>query len=327
MNAETDKYLDEVDLEAGVVDETETPLVDSVDESHAFEGDGSDVAHDEGETDSVGDGGVPVPLADKPEATGAGGDNWEHRAKIAEGRLRSQGQEVAQLRAQLAQFQSGLSQTVEQVIAQREAALKAQAEKEKARHAARSKVLETFDEDTLTALDQYYQSTKPETAPAPIANSQTQQVVPMEQLHAMRAEVFEADVLDAVPDYAEVISNPEFQSWGQQVDSASGATFYDLMVQARTQMQAGRLIGMMQRFKADVQTTQQRKQALQSQVSPGRSRAGTAQPATPQYLNPQQIEQYRADFRRGKYREQAMWDKWSKIEKLINLSEKHMGIA
>jgi hypothetical protein len=308
MNAETDKYLDEVDLEADVVDEA--PLVDSLDESQAFEGDGSDMAHEEDQAD-LGEGGVPVPLVDKPEATGAGGDNWEHRAKIAEGRLRSQGQEVAQLRQQLAQFQSGLSQTVEQVIAQRETALKAQAEKEQARHAARSKVLETFDEDTLTALDQYYQSTKPETAPAPtpVANSQTQQVVPMEQLHAMRAEMFETDVLEAVPDYAEVISNPEFQSWGQQVDSTSGATFYDLMVQAKTQMQAGRLIGMMQRFKADVQTTQQRKQALQSQVSPGRSRAGTTQPATPQYLNPQQIEQYRADFRRGKYRDESMWGK------------------
>ncbi|MEB4590084.1 hypothetical protein VSS37_03745 [Candidatus Thiothrix sp. Deng01] len=260
---------------------------------------------------------------DKPDGKP---DGWEHKANVEAGRLRALAAENAQLRRQVEQLQAGMEQQIEQAMSRREAANRAKAEEDGRRSAARSRLTELLDEDTLAAFDQYFappQKPEPDKTPKPPDNGDGQ----ARQFAEMRAAAFEADVYDAIEDYDAVINSDGFRSWAGQMDGASGVSRYDLMVQAKANMQAGRLIGMVQRFKAEAQASQSRQQSVQSQVSPGRSRAGATQPATPQYLTVQQIEKHRADFRRGKYRNPEMWDKWGNIERLISLSERHLGVA
>ena len=310
QNKDDEPHDDNDDLQLAGGDELPD---DSGDESQAFDGDGSDVtAHDEASNqgnDAADSSATP------------GGENWEQRAKVAEGRLRTQAAEMAQLKGMISTLQGNIPTQVEHVIKQREEAAKATAEAEQRKRAARSKVNEYLDDDAVDALEQYFKPEQPaQKQQEPDAQAMQQQML------AARVQQFEADLLDAIPDYMNVINAPEFSQWSQAVDAQSGLTRYEMLVNAKENLQAGRMIAMLGQFKA-VPAQSSNAAAIQSQISPGRTRGGTQAPAKPQYLTPEQIDRHYDDFRRGVYRPQAMWDKWAGIKKQIDAAERHYGIA
>lgn len=243
---------------------------------------------------------------------------WKQQAKMHEGRVKAQGQEISQLRQQLAQLQAGISQQVESALDARLQRQREEAEQAARMQATRRKLAEQhgLDEDGLSALDEYIQlqqprqpEPKPSTTPPP----------------DLAFETYRQTVFDAVPQFAELNGHPGFNQWLDAADT-DGISRREKIRSAHENLQAGRVVGMVMRYLSEAAQAEsaeaKRQAAIQRQASPSRSRAGSQPQAPQQFLTPQQINTYYERWNRGEYRGKS--EQWAKIEKLIAASERHL---
>lgn len=241
---------------------------------------------------------------------------WKQQAKMHEGRVKAQGQELSQLRQQLAQLQAGISQQVESALDARLQRQREEADQAAKMQATRRKLAEHhgLDEDGLSVLDEYIQlqqPRQPESKPTPSPD--------------LAFETYRQTVFDAVPQFAELNSHPGFNQWLDAADT-DGISRRDKIRSAHDNLQAGRVVGIVTRYLSEATQEQdaeaKRQSAIQRQASPSRSRAGSQPQQPQQYLTPQQINTYYERWNRGEYRGNP--DQWAKIEKLIAASERHL---
>lgn len=243
---------------------------------------------------------------------------WKQQAKMHEGRVKAQGQELSQLRQQLTQLQAGISQQVESALDARLQRQREEAEQTARKQATRRKLAEQhgLDEDGLSVLDEYIQlqqprisEPKPSTTPPP----------------DLAFETYRQTVFDAVPQFAELNGQPGFNQWLDAADP-DGISRREKIRSAHENLQAGRVVGMVTRYLSEAAQAEseeaKRQAAIQRQASPSRSRVGSPPQPPQQFLTPQQINTYYERWNRGEYRGKP--EQWARIEKLIDASERHL---
>ena len=243
---------------------------------------------------------------------------WKQQAKMHEGRVKAQGQELSQLRQQLTQLQAGISQQVESALDARLQRQREEAEQAARMQATRRKLAEQhgLDEEGLSALDEYIQLQQPRHPEPKPSNSPPPDLA---------FETYRQTVFDAIPQFAELNGHPGFNQWLDAADS-DGISRREKIRSAHENLQAGRVVGMVTRYLSEATQAEsaeaKRQAAIQRQASPSRSRVGSQPQPPQQFLTPQQINTYYERWNRGEYRGKT--EQWAKIEKLIAASERHL---
>ena len=118
------------------------------------------------------------------------------------------------------------------------------------------------------------------------------------------------DVLNReVPNWNEINSNPDFQSWLLEVDPLTGISRQTYLEDAQRKQDAGRVINFFNTFAkvSGVDNSARDKSAtqsaeLQKQVAPKRGRAGQPVNNDAKTYSPKDIEKFFTDVRKGKYK-------------------------
>ena len=118
------------------------------------------------------------------------------------------------------------------------------------------------------------------------------------------------DVLNReVPNWNEINSNPDFQSWLLEVDPLTGISRQTYLEDAQRKQDAGRVINFFNAFAkvSGVDNSARDKSAtqsaeLQKQVAPKRGRAGQPVSNEARTYTPKDIEKFFTDVRKGKYK-------------------------
>lgn len=118
------------------------------------------------------------------------------------------------------------------------------------------------------------------------------------------------DVLNReVPNWNEINSNPDFQSWLLEVDPLTGISRQTYLEDAQRKQDAGRVINFFNAFAkvSGVDNSARDKSAtqsaeLQKQVAPKRGRAGQPVNNDAKTYSPKDIEKFFTDVRKGKYK-------------------------
>jgi hypothetical protein len=118
------------------------------------------------------------------------------------------------------------------------------------------------------------------------------------------------DVLNReVPNWNEINSNPDFQSWLLEVDPLTGISRQTYLEDAQRKQDAGRVINFFNAFAkvSGIDNSARDKSAtqsaeLQKQVAPKRGRAGQPVNNDAKTYSPKDIEKFFTDVRKGKYK-------------------------
>jgi hypothetical protein len=137
------------------------------------------------------------------------------------------------------------------------------------------------------------------------------QVHQLSQSHAVSKEQrFWADLQTAVPDWQEINTSREFQSWLLEVDPLTGIPRQTYLDDAQRNMDARRVVnfftawkGMTGESDARTPTAAQSASELERQVAPGKGRSGgTKAQGEARTYNADDIKKFFSDVQRGKYR-------------------------
>lgn len=137
------------------------------------------------------------------------------------------------------------------------------------------------------------------------------QVQQLSQNYAVANEQqFWATLQASVPDWQDINSSKEFQSWLLEVDPLTGIARQTYLDDAQRSLDARRVANFFVTWKgttgapdARTQRTAQSVAELERQVTPGRSRSGGSKPSgEPRTYSTDDIRAFFADVQRGKYR-------------------------
>lgn len=311
-NDEADKYFDDLELGGNGGNDPEKDDQGNDDDLDFLNGDDQQGSNDDQSNDQDFDD-DPVP----PKADDQGGDDseWKQRAKVAEGRLQAQGRELSLLRQQLAQFQGSIAQAVQAELKRVEDERKRESEV----MAARARLSESYGDDDIAAFEKIIES-----------RTQRQNVPPAQeppQDHGYNEQAvlhrYISAVSDTCGDPNAYLNNPEFKQWLYGNDPVSGSTRGALLSNADKSRDADTVITLFRQFDREKKGRSQA--AMERNISPGRSRAGSTRPTSQQqFLSQEQIsaahDQINAAMMRGD------WAKVKRLQDRIAASEAHYGI-
>jgi hypothetical protein len=130
----------------------------------------------------------------------------------------------------------------------------------------------------------------------------------MATAQATRADQQFWDGLTAqVPDWMQVNANPDFQSWLLELDTMTGRTRQDFLVEAQSNLDANRVAYFFKAWAggngaAAEQKPRKSSSELEAQIAPGRSRSGGAPTGGAKTYTPQDIQQFFKDVSHGVYK-------------------------
>tara|TARA_R100001480_G_scaffold144025_3_gene141817 strand:+ start:869 stop:1912 length:1044 start_codon:yes stop_codon:yes gene_type:complete len=159
---------------------------------------------------------------------------------------------------------------------------------------------------------------------------QVQQV--QQQQKTSSEKQFWDDLNREVPNWNEVNSDPDFQSWLLEVDPLTGISRQTYLEDAQRKQDAGRVVNFFNTFAkvSGKDTSAREKSATQSaelekQVAPGRGRAGQPVSNNAKTYSPKDIEKFFKDVRTGKYKGRE--DERSRMERDIFAAQREGRIV
>ena len=111
-----------------------------------------------------------------------------------------------------------------------------------------------------------------------------------------------------VPNWNEINSNPDFQSWLLEIDSLTGVSRQTYLEDAQKKLDAGRVVNFFKTWGQangkvdDARENRKAQTQLAKQVSPGRGRAGQPVSGEGRSYSPTDIKKFFEDVKFGKYR-------------------------
>jgi hypothetical protein len=143
---------------------------------------------------------------------------------------------------------------------------------------------------------------------------QVQQVVQKQALST--DQQFWAGLQQAVPDWKQINSDPNFHTWLLQADPLTGIQRQSMLQQAQSSYDLSRVINFFRTWMKEAGISEHgqtetagaakntRKTQLEQQVAPGRSRGGSGSPTASdkRSYTPQDIEKFFTEVRKGKYK-------------------------
>lgn len=294
----------------------------------APEGSGSEEPTDQQQSTQPADSEQPTETAVQPqvnEQTPAGDNSEDENSETFAQRWRSlQGSYNAQVRANR-DLQQRL-QNMEQLLATMSAQPTAAAPAATPAPVAAPKLVSEKDvEEYGDSLDVMRKVTREELhnfssrlSQIEAAISQMQSsVVPQVQAVAKRQaataeQQFWADLSSAVTNWRQINDNPTFQEWLLQSDPLTGITRQTYLEDAQQALDAKRVANIFRTWLANTgqaadaqQTKRSAASELEKQVAPGRTKSGSAAPATTnkeRTYTPEDIRKFFNDVRAGKYK-------------------------
>lgn len=260
---------------------------------------------------------------------GKGSENFEQKYKTLQGMYNA---EVPRLHQQVRE-QTQRMQQMEQLLS----SLSANKQEPKEEPARQQYVTEQDIEDYGDSIDVMRKVSREELTAvaqrlATIENAFNQlqsNIVPqvntvIQQQQASSEQAFWSQLAGAVPNWRDVNSDPDFQSWLLQADQLTGLTRQTYLEDAQRALDANRVIAFFRTWlemnggsQAPVaQTTGSAKSELEKQVAPGRPRsAGAKASSKAKVYTLKDIEKFFEDVRKGKYKGRE--DERAKIERDI----------
>lgn len=259
------------------------------------------------------------------------GENFEQKYRTLQGMYNS---EVPRLRGENRQLTERVSR-LEQLLSEMKTAPQSQPTPTatNTQPLVSKEEIEEFGPDTVDLLRRL---AREETLPyiqkiaeleGVIGNLQSNVVPQVEDVarrqHQTTAERFWADLQRDVPDWQEVNQNPDFHTWLLEFDPLAGTTRQELLEQAQSKFDAGRVVRFFQTWKNINQAHGSAQGAgnpsnkeLQAQVAPGKARSASV-PTTSdgRTYTPQDIQQFFKDVSMGKYKGRE--DERNRIERDI----------
>lgn len=227
----------------------------------------------------------PAPVAQPtPQPTPAPEHiDWEHRYKVLQGKYSA---EVPQLHTQVKQLQAQIAQLMNGNPSPAPQANNNPAPARQEHRNVRPEEIEEYGEDLHSFMAR--------TARDAIGNVDEK----------MALNRFESALYAAVPDWQQINAAPQFAAWLENPDAITGLPRRMELQQAFEAMQPGPVIQGFRAFLADAQKPTPQVSnvpSLESQASPGRSRAGEA-PQQQKFYTSAEIRDFYKMLATGKYR-------------------------
>ena len=232
---------------------------------------------------------VIPPAEPNPEPQPPAEPDWKQRAKTLEGKYNA---EVPRLHGQLKDLNTQLATALEQIHQLKTAQPKPP--EPKPQEFVTKDDEETFGSDLIDLSRRVVREEFANLAPQVVAEIRKEFAPIREQVGEVQKktaqteeERFWTSVDTAVPDWREIDQDPKWLEWLGEYDPLTGATRQESLNNAHTSLDSARVAAIFKVFKGAFQpapapapqATNQKREELQRQVAPSKSRAATTAPA------------------------------------------------